>query len=67
MHIIIFLECKDLIRNMLRIRPLKRLTVCEILNHPWMRSEKFEMSSNSEVNVIFLLLIIFILFTKTLK
>jgi len=46
------IECKDLIRNMLRIRPLKRLTVCEILNHPWMRSEKFEMSSNSEAAVV---------------
>lgn len=52
---------------MLRIRPLKRLTVCEILNHPWMRSEKFEMSSNSEVNVNISLITVFVLVLKILK
>jgi len=44
-------ECRDLVRACLRIRPQDRITIQDILSHPWMLAElKHEESSVQEGN-----------------
>lgn len=37
-------HCKDLIRNMLHLDPDKRLTIQEVLAHPWLKVGLFDKS-----------------------
>ena len=40
-------ECKDLILKMLDKDPKKRISIGEILEHPWIKNNKFDSKSHS--------------------
>ncbi|XP_077972115.1 uncharacterized protein LOC120346998 isoform X2 [Styela clava] len=42
-------DCCDIIRRMLRCHPLERITVTEILNHPWMTVNPDQLQTDSGV------------------
>lgn len=45
-------EVKDLIRRMLKVDPGERMSVSEVLNHPWLRSSAFLFTSFQQPEAI---------------
>ena len=44
------IEAQDLIKNLLKLEPTERLSIPEILSHPWLASEDDNEDDNEEYN-----------------